>query len=761
MDIKIKNLTKGNEKDLENLFISFKTGYMDRVCNPDSGDFISSFYFSNRKLFFRKVFSKEEDLQNLLKFCNTGIKLGTFRKDNFEDFDKFWQLAAVKLDRFILDIVHESPAAFIFDKRLSIYARRALVVDHIKFLIKEDRSQIGLLYHGSHLINIVKKNPNTNLFSGVKSFNIVELLSDSFIKEFYIDRGEIESLFGKDIINSIIKAIHDSSTNIDEIDKRLFMSQKKEDISNKMDFYLEQTLDIAISGSFYRKRKALPIKSITKRNFSNFISIYLLDQVSNEEHVSLIDYINKKKVVFKDFRPSHNKDFFLKIHSIVKYINCDLSFNLDPDYHISNSTKGFAFYSDSTSFLKSYFYRLKYLGENIDISKFINAKKYSFSTKKMFLDNTALLNFLIYKDSSLDSVPRFKKLFISTFDNLKELGVNEKTIRGFFSKFLSPQSYFYSKEGILSFNSFSTHNIIQVALRVFMQMVTNMVNHKFINKNFLNSLIRLISDFNLDETSLKKLHDIIMLTNSYHSKINELKDFRLKKISEYFLLLSSFKEAELKERTDKIYEHINVSPKAIQLSQSMNRFESYLTLLEGIYSRPEFYEAYREDNFIKEELLVEGEGYNVSITPHNSDIGLLGANVPGVCISPYGNDRLNQVSKEFLNLSVYSEDNGIMLWGLLCRATNPQGKSIYILNNLQGSVSKRFDSEVILENIYELMNMLISDYNIENVLFLDNGFNSLRLSSKFFISPSKKKYSLNKKVRLDFSINNSFYGLVE
>ena len=748
---------KFNKKDYELLKENFISYTLKSVTQPGTSEFYHSFYFKKNLVDFKRMFSKQEDFTKLLNF----FSYKAFDLDDVEAFSLFWNEVYPLLDRFFLDIVREDPERFLRDKRLKIYAGRFLIFDYINKKYTQSRKKDSPNSEKLYILRIDKKPVNIinivnrrNIYTGIDSINTVELLNDSFILNTFKSKKGKPSLFGKDILNSLIIAIKNNEK-LESINKSTFLNKRTKKLETDLKFYFDAIDDVLSKKSYMKKRKTLDIKSITRRNFKSFISEYFYLSIT-DNYVPIYKYLSKRKIDPKLFRLDMNSEGYNNIKDIVQYLNCDTSYD---EHVVKNGNYVRRIPSDKYLFhnIDSFMDRFKdkiLLNNSLFyVNKYVNAKKYTYRTKQLLNSNNLLFNLLFTKDE-------FKSTIIKFIDNLKALNVNEKTIRGFLAKYLNPEVYFSKKNSYLILDEMIIHDISYVVFNNFNSLTSKLKEENFKHPLLLNSLVKIMSHINLDKRSLSKLDNVLSQLSLNSELLKNVEDKRIHQLNDFFEIIAKIKEKSFKNDLVNIKSNMDISKEAFSLSMRMDRYAQFIALLKNISSKRKYLDSFKETNKIKKEILFERDSYNISITHHNNPIGLIGANVNGVCISSYGEARLSQVDANFLNLSIYNESAGIMLWGLLCRAENEEGEVIYILNNLQGSINiHSIAPEDVLDDIYKLFRLLIKNEGLKNILFLDFGFNALRLNSKNVFKPNK--FELVKNIRLDFNLKSGeFYSVV-
>lgn len=726
MDIQLKEI---NKRD----FNKFKKNYIDSIIRSVSDKnyegFIHSFYFSNKGFSFVRYIDID-NINLIKKFFNVNFVL------NEKNIVSIWNNDfGFKLDKLLLKIVLNNPKEFIFDKRLSIYAKRILMIDYLK----DNLSSYRFLSIDNKNVNIVHLNNSHKkaFYSNLEELNFQFPLNDKFLKKCSAgifnaqpNQTNKQLIFGKDIINSILKVIKEGSFTYEDllineaplID--IFLNKK----SNENDFYKQEIIDIFNKKLYLRQRKTkLSYTSITKKNFKSIFISYIHYYLTKSKK-SFIDYlINDLKI--KGYFSNEN----LKLIEAGLNI-CNLSYLKNNFRHLELE------YPETADLAMDNFLILT--NKKKDFSKFINPKKYSFKTKQILLQTN------IYYFISLNEAENHLKYVISYIDSLKEINISEKHIRGFLSKFLNTNNF------IDIDNEFLNTHKLNFVFGHFLKILINTL-HSMKNKNIFHKFFNLLINIQAHDEVLSNAIKALDFLKTFE---NKLIDYNFKNIKTFLSDIELIKNIHTKEELQKLSKDFNFNEDFFDYVKSMNVFIPVIKEFKNIKSSPNYFKDYLENNYLEEDLILNKNNFNIGIFKHNSNIGILGSNVKGVCISSYGEDRLSQINKNFLNLCIYNKSQGVFLWGLLCRAEDKETKEVfYILNNLQGSNNRNnVSSEEVRDSIFEIFNMIKTKLNIKEVLFKNQYFNSISLiSSKKMIL--KDSVNLCKQVRLDFNIKENFY----
>ena len=280
------------------------------------------------------------------------------------------------------------------------------------------------------------------------------------------------------------------------------------------------------------------------------------------------------------------------------------------------------------------------------------------------------------------------------------------------------------------------------------------------SKKVSNIVLKSLLSYNLDNTS-----NLADLTTSITSLLMTTKrgilfqDDVLKELntnSSLTTILSVCKEKELQvdqKLLKTIKEKLHVQTYHLQLASNMLLKESYLDLcyrLTHTKSHPLFHTPNP-----MQAVHTKTEHFNVSILPHNDPLSLLGPALSSVCIAFDSHYHHQQLNPSFMNLCIYS-DKELILWGLLCRASDiKDGKTVYILNNFQGSINDHKVKQArVKEEVIKTLKTFLVKNSIDAIFLKDQFFNAVNLVKGLpLIKTVRNQYCLERNARLDFETN--------
>lgn len=723
MSIDFKNITQKE-------FLIFKKNFIDSiirsVTDPSYENFKHSFFFKNQTFNILKYLGSENHIY-LKNFFELNYDLN---KNNVQKV--FKEELAFKLDYILIKIVIDFPEEFILDKKLSIYSKRILTLNDIE--LKKDKYKF--LVSNKKNINIVSGLHERNgIYSNTVEIHYEYPLNDSNLKKSnkmtYRDNltNKNNNLFGSDIINSIINIIKKGELTYNNLlNNNSFIIDKlidKKEIKNN--FYKKEILEVFNKKLFIRNRKSSNVKykSITKKNFRYILIDYINKFFKENYHFSR--YLLENKIKF---------DFDKELYSLIESGLAIYTLAYINGYQ---RIEGLIYPKDLNEAMNNYFLIHKNIKK--DFSKMINPKKYSFKTKEMLLKTN------IYYYLSKNQASDYIELIVFIIDKLKEINISEKYIRAFFGKFLNINNYFQN-------NNLNKHELYFVFSNLLINIESYLKKERTDNDLFKH-FFKMILNLQIHDESIEKTIEALNHLSTFY---NKLKDYKFTSLKVFLADIELLKNKELEENLLVLKDQFNFDQSFLNYVKHMNRYQTVIKEFTNI--KKSVYSDYKEDNYLSEDIILEKNNFKIGIFKHNSNIGILGSNVKGVCISSFGNERLSQINKYFLNLCIYNESNGVFLWGLLCRAEDKEtGEVMYILNNLQGSNNKHnVCNQEILESIYEVMNLLKVELKIDYILFKEQGFNSLKLKTNN-LTYSSQTMELCKRVRLDFNIRDTFYIL--
>ena len=281
------------------------------------------------------------------------------------------------------------------------------------------------------------------------------------------------------------------------------------------------------------------------------------------------------------------------------------------------------------------------------------------------------------------------------------------------------------------------------------------------SKKVSNIILKSLLSYNLDNTS-----NLTNLTTSINSLLMSTKrgilfqDDVLDSLdtnSSLTSILSICNDRELKvdETLIKtIKETLYVQTYHLQLASNMLLKESYLDLCNRL-TDTKSYPLFHTPNPIQA-VHTKTKHFNVSILPHNDPLSLFGPALSSVCIAFDSHYHHEQLNPSFMNLCIYNEKE-LILWGLLCRASDiNDNKTVYILNNFQGSINNhKVKAASVKEEVIKTLKLLLIKNSI-NAIFLKNQyFNTINLCEGLpVIKTVHNKYYLERNARLDFEVNS-------
>lgn len=656
---------------------------------------------------------------NLLKYFSADITLlSNFLKAEYV-IDGFNQAFFTKIDTLVLEIIESNPAAFIKDKKFGIYAKRFYFLQSAKY-------DPAFLCFNNSLIKISKK--RFEFFTDAQTYEIENVFSDENIKKTSAESKTY--FFEKDILNSLVRYIRSGQGTIDDITTEDLLINP-----DKTNSYVEILNEIVEKKLYLRKRKNKGYKTLNKISAKEIFCDYLRDW----HQVDFKDYCKNNEINVWSIR---NDDFYKYAEHAYAYVNLDKLAHSEAFINqLANNSFGVRYYYNSSEYLLE----ALALKKKFDVSKKLNPKKYSFKTKKIINEHKREIALLVDRNSS------FYPLLLEMIDSFMQKNVSEKAIRPILFKLLNVQKIFISKE-IINYKGEKDlfYYLPSSRLEHWVHDLRNILK-KYIemgqtdNVLMLRSYLTLCNSFNYDTPD--KIHTLNTHLNLFAANLKSLslkEDRVFKNFNEFNTLLSEIEELELQAELRKAKELY--SKESLSMSKNMKSFKMYLNLLNHLPKSFKEVPISHEASLFNDETVVE-------ILNHQNPIGLLGAFVGGVCIDGAGDHRKDQLNPNFMNL-IIRNDKRIHLWGLLCKGTF-EGKKIYVLNNLQGSVNKEVKNDV-LELIKEALKQFKRENEAEYVFFKKLSFNALNLTGE---DVGKIRISLNKKIRLDFAEEDVFFAL--
>lgn len=401
-------------------------------------------------------------------------------------------------------------------------------------------------------------------------------------------------------------------------------------------------------------------------------------------------------------------------------------------------------------------------------TKQISPKRYSTKTKHLLaikIYDIAILELSGEGGTQKDVL----KIVVRGIDIMKAAGVSEKMIRSFILPFISAKSCI-SKYGvpvgrdstlqeIWMLNGSKLHWLIDILFENTIEIVEKMTEAKIEKKRILSGILKELSSYDFSSMQggdLDKMRKHIQYISQKTYLFDSLED-KPYRIAELVSWMSMTEEDNLKSRYEAAKKDLSVADidTAEKYAKKMGTIKEFFSLVSGISEQ----DMNKKEEFAKQPaidtpLVTNGKNFFVGVYPHNNGIGMLGGNVNGVCIAADGDHRISQMNKGFLNLCVINNER-VVMWGLLCSAKTKSGKEQYwILNNLQGGInSSSVNPEDVKEAIYKVFGKLLEETGAKGVLYKNNYFNAISLSSeeKADISAFEDALVLDRKIRLDFS----------
>ena len=286
------------------------------------------------------------------------------------------------------------------------------------------------------------------------------------------------------------------------------------------------------------------------------------------------------------------------------------------------------------------------------------------------------------------------------------------------------------------------------------------------SKKISNIILKSLLSYNLDNTS--KLADLTASITSLLMFIKRGVLFQddvlntLNTNSSLISILSLCKERELQvDETllKTIKETLDVQTYHLQLASSMLIKESYIELCYRL-TNSKNYPLFHTPNPMQA-VHSKTKYFNVSILPHNDPLSLFGPALRSVCIAFDSHYHHQQLNPSFMNLCIYS-DKELILWGLLCRASDIKDtKTVYILNNFQGSINDhKVNPASVKEEVIKTLKVFLTKNSINAIFLKDQYFNAINLCEGLrVINTVHNQYSIERNARLDFETNDQ--GVVQ
>lgn len=356
-----------------------------------------------------------------------------------------------------------------------------------------------------------------------------------------------------------------------------------------------------------------------------------------------------------------------------------------------------------------------------------------------------------------------EEMTIMLVEALFNANVTVKAISAFLGKFFDPTRYVeigskYTDKQIVFMKRTEHHDAMYFLLNFSRRIL---IFHTEIgDKNFgytLKKLLIILSAYNIDKESLSSASS---LTENIFESIKTLRALYGKEFSSashVYKILTDLQMQELHALKCHIEDKgIVVDDLSTLYAANKKMVPSMLRMLEKIGDSPDRMERYTEKSFIDAPVEIKTKEYIVGIYPHNHPVGIVGALASGVCIQPFGSERMTHLNSNFLNLCIHSERRGIQLWGLIVLATDKYGKKHFVLNNLQGSVYS--DAAQIANEIRKVFQSFVDDEVVGSVITNDVGFNAVSLMERdgSMVFENRSNICIDElDVRLDFRYDHS------
>ena len=458
------------------------------------------------------------------------------------------------------------------------------------------------------------------------------------------------------------------------------------------------------------------------------------------------------------------------IQNWVRYIRCELPPNRSFGESGEFTSEHLLHFFDYPHYSKYCHKQIKkYSSEKPFDGRKLNGKPITLKTKGLIMDISLSMKTLFAQHTLKDYAPNIPEMrgtysvssgfdFLSCVLELKKMGVSEKVIRSYFFLFSVDGSFFMVEDGLLMRNELLYHAAFLVVLPELTKTIQSVQksNNNVSRKMFVRLLRELSGRRNTTEEWVRE-YDML---SSFSRALPYIKKEHLVGATTLSGFNEIFSLPEIKEIESILEERENTlgTPLAqgYKLAKRMNKLPEYREVINNISRSSNHLENFRAAPYFLP-LTIERSKYQVAILPHNDSISLLGPMVKGVCIEPSGEQRLSQLNKSFLNLCV-SNDNGLLLWGLLCRMTSANGDIIYVLNNLQGSiVGKAILVKEVAADIRRILIKLSSEKEVRDVYYINQGFNACALAGEKD-TPIEIAYLLErqlkpeKKIEVDFTL---------
>jgi len=565
---------------------------------------------------------------------------------------------------------------------------------------------------------------------------------------------------------------------------------------------LVKNLILSINNSLLMPSHASP--SFIKKNE---LDIKNLDYICYEVFVHAVEYSKEDLFMYASGIVAQLQSDY--IHNPLHLTTRELSYlfhviyTLKSDFLIHNEKTELSIFKDETvqvllqhycthdslhNLLANYVPHDKEREERLLWQKKLNLKQFPFKIQKAIIKGIFSFNELHVLLSSLNLEPLSVRVsqnrdFIMHYDGyfsffirtLLECGGNIKHIVKAYTVFTLPSAYLQAydigkSKHIYSLNESLLHDFYEVLFPIVLTLFKTLNTAEFSKKNrhkLSNIFLKSMLTYNLHSSkNINHLALILRNIKYYLDKGGLSHEYVLKNINQKSSLtkiisLASQADMMTKQKSlDKIMLEINTNLEKqnhlnwdyINMSASMLVQNQYLSLYKHVLA-PTYKQTFFQTSLAKE-VKKEYIRYKIGIYTHQSPLGVLGAGVNGVCITLDSTYRLEQLHPAFMNLCLYSDEK-ILLWGLLCRATK-NDKTIYILNNFQGSInSKKISKYEVRNQIIQTLKDFVKENNLEAVLIKNQYFNAINLCdglSRF--SPDKEPYKLTCTTRLDFNISN-------
>ncbi len=698
-------------------------------------------------------------------------------------------IAIEKLSLLVRAVVEEYKESFTHDKVLSSLALSHLALEYIGgvkdkakkgyFSYKHDDTEDSIPLNILHVLPPDEDRDEEFWLEGNTSF----MFSREHLKQF--EKRNARQLFLKDILSVVTSYIRANlDKKIENMQVKGFFDTKEEKIAKDTLAMMFEIKEVFEKQEYFRKRKVQKTTRLTRKNFKavfiSYVEKHMFKANENLDRRGLVDemgffaYLKKNRIQNDIFKPvllsgkgeEYEDVFDVVIKQCKQYVSHTLPDRRDLEdndlFYSKRYESPFVVEHNSLDGFRESMQR--YIKHDSAYSSFsskqLNPKRYAHKTKMMikehFVDIVAVDRHTLVREGGHYGDSRAEGYFanmVSMVDGMKGIGVSEKTIRAFLLPYIDLKSFVYIIGTTLCCDMRLQHDAYDAVLPFAKKMLLHLGRDGFNNPHLANTLFKLLARYNMDNESLDRVSRILASVTINSALLSEHKSLVIHKISD---LNNFFAETEHKIRENLMapaVKAINIAldDTAFKMAKQMDAYLPFSELLMGVAKAPAILSGFKKDSLaVGNEI--KREKYSVSVRDHNDSIGLLGADVKGVCISSSGKERMSQINPYFSNLCI-SDNEKMLLWGLLCRAVGKDGEVYYILNNLQGTINnKGINSKEVMVDIISVLSVFKKENGLKELLFRNNGFNSLRLEGGHIEDEDvqNRKIMLKKKVRLDF-----------